>query len=75
MEDLTYGYNKPCVMDVKMGSCTVGDDANIFKELYMVNKDKNTTSFELGCRIVAYRVWLFSLSIHLNILSLTILDV
>lgn len=57
MEDLTFGYQKPCVMDVKMGNTTVGDDANIFKELYMVNKDKTTTSFELGCRIVAYRVF------------------
>lgn len=57
MEDLTFGYQKPCVMDVKMGNTTVGDDANIFKELYMVNKDKTTTSFELGCRIVAYRTY------------------
>lgn len=57
MEDLTFGYSKPCVMDVKMGNCTVGDDANIFKEMYMVNKDKHTTTFDLGCRIVAYRTY------------------
>ena len=26
------------------------------KEMIMINKDKHTTSFDLGCRIVAYRV-------------------
>jgi hypothetical protein len=57
MEDLTYGYNKPCIMDLKMGSVTVGEDANFFKEIYMVSKDKHTTSLELGCRIVAYRTY------------------
>jgi len=57
MEDLTYGYRRPCVMDIKMGRKTYGDDANSFKKHYMISKDKSTTSYKHGLRIVASKVW------------------
>lgn len=31
MEDLTWGYKRPCIMDVKMGTRTAGYDANLVK--------------------------------------------
>eukprot|EP01126_Amoeba_proteus_P061912 TRINITY_DN8356_c0_g1_i3.p1 TRINITY_DN8356_c0_g1~~TRINITY_DN8356_c0_g1_i3.p1 ORF type:complete len:364 (-),score=71.81 TRINITY_DN8356_c0_g1_i3:1093-2184(-) len=57
MEDLTFGFECPCIMDVKMGTITAGEDANFFKKSYMVNKDKKTTSSTLGLRLVASRVY------------------
>jgi 1D-myo-inositol-tetrakisphosphate 5-kinase/inositol-polyphosphate multikinase len=56
MEDLTFGYSKPCIMDVKMGTLTAGENANFLKKSYMVKKDKKTTSQSLGLRLVASRV-------------------
>jgi len=57
MEDLTYGYRRPCVMDIKMGTKTCADDANSLKKHYMISKDKSTTSYKHGLRIVASKVW------------------
>lgn len=56
MEDLTFGFSKPCIMDLKMGTTTAGENANFLKKSYMVKKDKKTTSLQLGLRIVASRV-------------------
>lgn len=56
MEDLTHGYSKPCIMDVKMGTRTAGENANLLKKNYMISKDKATTTASLGLRIVAARV-------------------
>lgn len=56
MEDLTFGYDKACIMDVKMGTITAGENANFIKKSYMVNKDKKTTTQTVGMRIVASRV-------------------
>lgn len=56
MEDLTFGYSKPCIMDVKMGTRTAGENANVLKKNYMISKDKATTTASLGLRIVAARV-------------------
>jgi len=62
MEDLTFGYSKPCIMDIKMGDKTTdSQDSNIIKELWMDNKDKHTTTSELGCRLVALRKFSFLL--------------
>jgi len=55
IEDLTYGMKHPCIMDIKMGTRTAGEDSNIFKKNFMINKDKSTTSFNFGLRLVALR--------------------
>lgn len=57
MEDLTYGYDKPCMLDVKMGVCTVSPDANEEKRIKMGHNDETTTTKKLGQRLTGYRVW------------------
>jgi len=57
MEDLTHQYGKPCILDIKMGKTSVGEDAKPEKRESMEEKDKGTTTHELGQRITGYRVW------------------
>jgi len=57
MEDLTYQYEKPCILDIKMGKSSVGEDAKPEKRESMEEKDKSTTTHELGQRITGYRVY------------------
>jgi len=57
MEDLTDGYTKPCVMDIKMGTRTYGEDANPMKKSYMLSQDKSTTTFRYGLRIIGLRTY------------------
>jgi len=55
MEDLTYGYIKPCVMDIKMGNRTYAEDSNLVKKKIRQIKDSDTTSSRYGLRITGYR--------------------
>jgi len=57
IEDLTAGFEKPCILDVKMGTSSVGEDATPEKMKSMGDKDKNTTTAVLGLRITAMRVY------------------
>jgi len=57
IEDITHGMKQPCIMDVKMGTRTAGEDSNIFKKNFMISKDKSTTSFVLGLRLVALKTY------------------
>jgi len=57
MEDLTYGYSKPCVMDIKMGTKTYAEDTNPFKKKLRQMKDDGTTSSRYGLRITGYRTY------------------
>jgi len=57
LEDLTHGYNKPCVMDIKMGTRSYGEDANPMKKSYMLSQDKSTTSYKFGLRIIGLRTY------------------
>jgi 1D-myo-inositol-tetrakisphosphate 5-kinase/inositol-polyphosphate multikinase len=57
LADLTHGFKKPSIMDVKMGTTSVGEDANPEKKAAMEAKDKGSTTATLGIRIVGQRTY------------------
>jgi len=58
MEDLTAPFKKPCIMDIKMGISSVGEDATPEKRESMRKKDESTTTVSLGIRICGLRTYL-----------------
>jgi hypothetical protein len=57
IEDITEGYIKPCVMDIKMGIRSYGEDATPMKQSYMISQDKSTTTYRYGLRLVGLRTY------------------
>mmetsp|Transcript_16701 Transcript_16701/g.39880 ORF Transcript_16701/g.39880 Transcript_16701/m.39880 type:complete len:566 (+) Transcript_16701:51-1748(+) len=52
LEDLTYGIHQPCVVDIKVGTCTVAPDATWGKRITHLIKDRATTTRSLGLRLI-----------------------
>lgn len=57
LENIVSGYNRPCVLDLKLGTRQHGDDAPTEKVHYQVNKCLRTTSALLGVRLCGMKVF------------------
>ncbi|CAI4057877.1 inositol polyphosphate kinase KCS1 SKDI_04G2500 [Saccharomyces kudriavzevii IFO 1802] len=57
LEDLTRNMNKPCALDLKMGTRQYGVDAKGAKQLSQRAKCLKTTSRRLGVRVCGLKVW------------------
>jgi len=57
MDNLTHGYSKPCVLDLKMGTRQHGHDAAPKKVATMTAKCKATTSGCMGFRLCGMKVY------------------
>jgi len=57
LQDLTYGFQKPCILDIKMGTRQFGDNATEEKRLSKEAKRIATTSSTLGIRLCGMQVY------------------
>lgn len=58
LENVSLGFKKPCVLDLKMGTQLYDDDASEEKKARLGAVAANTTSLPLGFRMTGFEVWM-----------------
>lgn len=56
LQNLLYGYRKPCVLDVKLGTVLYDEDASEEKKARMIRKAAETTTLQTGVRLTGFQV-------------------
>eukprot|EP00010_Vexillifera_abyssalis_P002052 CAMPEP_0201551890 /NCGR_PEP_ID=MMETSP0173_2-20130828/12120_1 /ASSEMBLY_ACC=CAM_ASM_000268 /TAXON_ID=218659 /ORGANISM="Vexillifera sp., Strain DIVA3 564/2" /LENGTH=265 /DNA_ID=CAMNT_0047962249 /DNA_START=29 /DNA_END=823 /DNA_ORIENTATION=+ len=56
MEDLTFGFEQPCVLDVKLGTTSVDQTCSAAKIERINKKDQESTTAKIGMRITGMKV-------------------
>ncbi|KAK4057215.1 hypothetical protein OIO90_001710 [Microbotryomycetes sp. JL221] len=57
LENLTYRFNRPNVLDIKLGTQLYDENASDEKRARMEQAAKDTTSYETGVRLTGFQVW------------------
>lgn len=57
LEDITSHFKYPCVIDLKMGTRQYGDDASAQKRASQTQKCRQSTSEQLGVRMVGMQLY------------------
>ncbi|OAX34997.1 SAICAR synthase-like protein [Rhizopogon vinicolor AM-OR11-026] len=57
LENRSYGFVKPCILDVKLGTVLYDEDAPPDKKARMIKTAHNTTSGETGIRLTGFQVY------------------
>jgi 1D-myo-inositol-tetrakisphosphate 5-kinase/inositol-polyphosphate multikinase len=66
LENLSYGFLKPNILDVKLGTVLYDDTASPEKKARMEKVARNTTSFETGIRLTGFQVRLILIILFLS---------
>jgi len=65
LENLTYKYKYPCVIDLKVGTRQYGDEASLTKKRSKTAKVENSTSCNMGLRLGGMQVYQLNLGRYL----------
>ncbi|EKM56120.1 uncharacterized protein PHACADRAFT_145233 [Phanerochaete carnosa HHB-10118-sp] len=57
LENLSYGFAKPNILDIKLGTTLYDEDASDEKRARMEKKARETTSLETGVRLTGFQIY------------------